>query len=142
MMTAVSLPYHEPGLENILVLATFLLALTPVNAVLVVFEGGMASSLPTMRRNLALSFGVAAPMGLSFLLGLVAAAAALCSTSPGTTLTVLSTSGLASTRLGSVPTTAAMMDDVVGLVMVQIVSAGLGGDGGGTGDIAASPTRY
>ncbi len=52
-----------------------------------------------------------------------AAGAALCSTSLGTTFTVLSTSGLASTRLGSVLATAAMMDDVVGLVMVQVVSS-------------------
>ncbi|KAK8134365.1 hypothetical protein PG984_006377 [Apiospora sp. TS-2023a] len=191
-MTAASLPYHEPGLEELLVLAAFLLALNLVNAaldrtlycglvgqvfvgvawgtpgaawlsasleravvqlgylglVLLVFEGGASSSLPTMRANLALASGVAltgvaAPMGLSFLLGPVAGAsplqafaagAALCSTSLGTTFTVLSTSGLASTRLGSVLSTAAMMDDVVGLVMVQIVSAGLGG--GGTGDIA------
>ncbi|KAK7998640.1 Sodium/hydrogen exchanger [Apiospora marii] len=194
-MTAASLAYHEPGLEDILVLAAFLLALNLVNAVLdrtlycglvgqvfvgvawgtpgagwlsgaaeravvqlgylglvlVVFEGGAASSLPTMRANLALASGVAltgvaAPMGLSFLLGSLAGAgplqafaagAALCSTSLGTTFTVLSTSGLASTQLGSVLSTAAMMDDVVGLVMVQIVSAGLGSGGsGGTGDIA------
>lgn len=191
-MSTASLPYHEPGLEDILVLAAFLLALNIVNAVLdqtlycglvgqvfvgvawgtpgagwlsapaeravaqlgylglvlIVFEGGTSSALPTMRANLALSSGVAltgvaAPMALSFLLGPLvgasplqafAAGAALCSTSLGTTFTVLSTSGLASTRLGSVLSTAAMMDDVVGLVMVQIVSAGLGG--GGAGDIA------
>ncbi|KAK8077850.1 sodium hydrogen exchanger [Apiospora saccharicola] len=177
-MTAASLPCHEPGLEDLLVLAAFLLALNLVNAVLdrtlycalvgqvfvgravvqlgylglvlLVFEGGASSSLPTMRANLALASGlaltgVAAPMGLSFLLGPIAGAsplqafaagAALCSTSIGTTFTVLSTSGLASTRLGSVLSTAAMMDDMVGLVMVQIMSAGLGGGGGETGDIA------
>ena len=47
---------------------------------------------------------------------------ALCSTSLGTTSTVLKTSDLASTRLGVVLTCAAMMDDVIGLVMVQVIS--------------------
>lgn len=51
-----------------------------------------------------------------------AAGAALCSTSLGTTFTILGTSGLSSTRLGVVLTSAAMMDDVVGLIMVQVVS--------------------
>lgn len=51
-----------------------------------------------------------------------AAGAALCSTSLGTTFTILSTSGLSATRLGTVLTTAAMLDDVVGLVMVQVIS--------------------
>jgi hypothetical protein len=56
-----------------------------------------------------------------------AAGAALCSTSLGTTFTILGTSGLSSTRLGVVLTSAAMMDDVVGLIMVQVIS-NLGGD--------------
>jgi Kef-type K+ transport system membrane component KefB len=90
-----------------------------------------------MKANLLLSTmvaitGIAAPMGLSFVLGPLvgatsiqafSAGAALCSTSLGTTFTVLSTSGLTSTRLGSILSTAAMMDDVVGLVMVQVVSS-------------------
>ncbi|KAK8129815.1 hypothetical protein PG999_002195 [Apiospora kogelbergensis] len=196
-MPAASLPYHEPSIEDILILSTFLLALNLANSVLdrtlycglvgqvfvgvawgtpgggwlsefmehaivqlgnlglimIVFEGkpdddttgGSSSSIPTMRANLALSTcvaltGIAAPMALSFLLGPLAGAtalqsfaagAALCSTSLGTTFTVLSTSGLASTRLGSVLSTAAMMDDVVGLVMVQIVSSGLGDSSNG-----------
>ncbi|KAK8086588.1 Sodium/hydrogen exchanger family-domain-containing protein [Apiospora phragmitis] len=150
-MPAVSLPYHEPGLEDILILSSFLLTLNIVNSVLdrtlycglvgqvfvgvawgtpgggwlsepvkhaivqlgylglimIVFEGGSSNSLPTMRANLLLSScvaltGIAAPIGLSFLLGPLAGAAplqsfaagaALCSTSLGTTFTVLSTSG-------------------------------------------------
>lgn len=91
-----------------------------------------------MKANLSLSSavaltGLAAPIGLSFvLLGLLpgtspvqafAAGAALCSTSLGTTFTVLATSGLTESRLGVVLTSAAMMDDVVGLVMVQIISS-------------------
>lgn len=50
------------------------------------------------------------------------AGAALCSTSLGTTFTVLKSSHLSKSRLGVVLTSAAMMDDVVGLVMVQIIS--------------------
>lgn len=56
-----------------------------------------------------------------------AAGAALCSTSLGTTFTVLETSGLTRTKLGTVLSSAAMMDDVVGLILVQVIS-NLGGD--------------
>ncbi|KAI0104513.1 Sodium/hydrogen exchanger family-domain-containing protein [Daldinia grandis] len=112
--------------------------------VLLVFEGGAATRVDAVRRNLALSAGVAAtgvaaPMGLGFaVLGALggasakmgfAAGAALCSTSLGTTFAVLEASGLADTRVGTVLGTAAMMDDVLGLVMVQVVSR-LGGEGG------------
>ena len=102
-----------------------------------IFAGGVSSNLKALKANLFLSSaialaGIAAPIGLSFvLLGLLslspvqafAAGAALCSTSLGTTFTVLSTSGLTESRLGVVLTSAAMMDDVVGLVMVQIISS-------------------
>jgi Kef-type K+ transport system membrane component KefB len=79
--------------------------------------------------------GIALPICLSYTLQALldatavqafAAGAALCSTSLGTTFTVLSSSGLGSSRLGVVLTSAAMMDDV-GLVMVQVIS-NLGGD--------------
>ncbi|KAI8309362.1 Cation/H(+) antiporter 17 [Colletotrichum sp. SAR11_59] len=112
--------------------------------ILLVYEGGLSTSFKSLKANLLLSTGVAitgiaVPIGLSFTLrSLVgasplqafAAGAALCSTSLGTTFTVLGTSGLATTRLGVVLTSAAMMDDVVGLIMVQVVS-NLGGGGGG-----------
>ncbi len=80
--------------------------------------------------------GIVLPIALSYSLqGILdatplqafAAGAALCSTSLGTTFTVLRSSGLSASRLGIVLTSAAMMDDVVGLVMVQVISA-LGGD--------------
>jgi Kef-type K+ transport system membrane component KefB len=70
-------------------------------------------------------------MGLSFILKELvsatslqsfAAGAALSATSLGTTFTILSTTQLTTTRLGTVTTSAAMLDDVVGLVMVQIIS--------------------
>ncbi|EUC28704.1 hypothetical protein COCCADRAFT_8973 [Bipolaris zeicola 26-R-13] len=107
---------------------------------LLVFEGGLHTSFQSLKANLLLSSGVALtgialPVGLSYTLqGLLdatplqafAAGAALCSTSLGTTFTVLASSGLSSSRLGVVLTSAAMMDDVVGLVMVQVIS-NLGG---------------
>ncbi|OBS28092.1 hypothetical protein FPOA_02032 [Fusarium poae] len=109
--------------------------------ILVVFEGGLSTSFKSLKANLGLSSAVATtgillPIGFSFAvmsmlnatpLQAFAAGAALCSTSLGTTFTILGTSGLSSTRLGVVLTSAAMMDDVVGLIMVQVIS-NLGGD--------------
>jgi Kef-type K+ transport system membrane component KefB len=99
--------------------------------------GGISSNLKSLRANLFLSSavaltGIAAPIGLSFaLLGLLpitpvqafAAGAALCSTSLGTTFTVLATSGLTETRLGVVLSSAAMMDDVVGLIILGVIAS-------------------
>ncbi|KAF2086813.1 Sodium/hydrogen exchanger [Saccharata proteae CBS 121410] len=109
--------------------------------ILLVYEGGLSTSFSALKANLVLSIcvaltGVSLPIALSFilrpLLGAMplqsfTAGAALCSTSLGTTFTVLATSGLTKSRLGVVLTSAAMMDDVVGLVMVQVIS-NLGGD--------------
>ncbi|RFU78552.1 sodium hydrogen exchanger [Trichoderma arundinaceum] len=103
---------------------------------LLVYEGGLSTSLKALKANLFLSSGIAItgislPMGLSFVLQKLSGAtplqsfasgAALCSTSLGTTFTVLRSTGLMKSRLGVVLTSAAMMDDVVGLVMVQIIS--------------------
>ncbi|KAI8965340.1 Sodium/hydrogen exchanger family-domain-containing protein [Daldinia sp. FL1419] len=120
-----------------------------IGLVLLVFEGGAATDVDAVRRNLVLSAGVAVtgvavPMALGFaVLGALegasgiqgfAAGAALASTSLGTTFTVLEASGLADTRVGTVLGTAAMMDDVLGLVMVQIVSS-LGGVAEGGGEV-------
>ncbi|KAH9222827.1 Sodium/hydrogen exchanger family-domain-containing protein [Leptodontidium sp. 2 PMI_412] len=112
--------------------------------ILLVYEGGLETNFRSLKANIFLSVAVAAtgigfPMALSFTLQSLsnatplqafAAGAALCSTSLGTTFTVLSTSGLSSTRLGTVLSSAAMMDDVVGLVMVQVIS-NLGESAGG-----------
>lgn len=100
------------------------------------YKGGLDTNFRSLKANLSLSVAVAItgigfPMALSFALqSLVgatpiqafAAGAALCSTSLGTTFTILNASGLSTTRLGTVLTSAAMMDDVVGLVMVQVIS--------------------
>lgn len=114
-----------------------------------VFEGGMITSPSGLRKTALMSVSIATiglclPIGLSFLLLLVpfasgtdtahpsslaafSAGASLCSTSLGTTLAILSAADLQRTRVGIVLVGAAMMDDVVGLVMVKIVSA-LGSD--------------
>ncbi|KAF5566483.1 Na+ H+ antiporter [Fusarium napiforme] len=109
--------------------------------ILLVFEGGLSTSFRSLKANFGLSSivattGIVLPIGLSFAvmpmlnatpLQAFAAGAALCSTSLGTTFTILGTSGLSATRLGVVLTSAAMMDDVIGLIMVQVIS-NLGGD--------------
>lgn len=98
--------------------------------------GGLTTSFTYLKANLLISIlvaltGIGFPIAFSYLLIPLAnatplqaftAGAALCSTSLGTTLTVINTSGLSGTRLGVVLTSAAMMDDVVGLVMVQVIS--------------------
>lgn len=104
--------------------------------ILVVFEGGLSTSVRSIADNLYLSLcvaltGISVPMALSFALRSLgsatniqcfAAGAALCSTSLGTTFSLLKTTGLTQSRLGVVLTTAAMLDDVVGLILVQIVT--------------------
>ncbi|KAK5042902.1 hypothetical protein LTR84_012018 [Exophiala bonariae] len=103
---------------------------------LIVYEGGLMTSFKALKDNILLSAGVAItgialPIGASYilltlvgatLLQAFAAGAALCSTSLGTTFTVMKASGLITTRMGIVLTSAAMMDDVVGLIMVQVIS--------------------
>jgi len=111
-----------------------------IGLILIVYEGGLSTSLPSLRANAGLASGVAitgiaTPIALSFVLKALvgatglqafAAGAALCSTSLGTTFAVLQATGLESSRLGVVLTTAAMLDDVAGLVMVEVI-ASLGG---------------
>ncbi|KAJ5824360.1 hypothetical protein N7447_006700 [Penicillium robsamsonii] len=104
--------------------------------ILLIYEGGLSTSIKSLKANILLSTavattGICVPMGLSFILKELvsathlqsfAAGAALSATSLGTTFTILSTTQLTSTRLGVVTTSAAMLDDVVGLVMIQIIS--------------------
>ncbi|EXJ55620.1 hypothetical protein A1O7_08549 [Cladophialophora yegresii CBS 114405] len=107
---------------------------------LIVYEGGLMTSFKALKDNVLLSLGVAItgialPISASYILVTLveatplqafAAGAALCSTSLGTTFTVMKASSLSTTKMGIVLTSAAMMDDVVGLVMVQVIS-NLGG---------------
>jgi Kef-type K+ transport system membrane component KefB len=111
-----------------------------------VFEGGLCTDPAQLRNSLFLSISVATiglclPIALSFaLLGFpfpvagsaevsfptalaaFSAGASLCSTSLGTTFAILSSAGMQKSRTGTVLIGAAMMDDVVGLVMVNIVT--------------------
>ncbi|KAL2004881.1 hypothetical protein VTN00DRAFT_3154 [Thermoascus crustaceus] len=104
--------------------------------ILLVYEGGLSTSFSSLKANFLFSAmvattGVCVPIGLSYILipfvsanplQAFAAGAALCTTSLGTTFTLLSTTGLIRTRVGVVLTGAAIMDDVAGLVMVQVIA--------------------
>ncbi|KAF5855769.1 hypothetical protein ETB97_008469, partial [Aspergillus alliaceus] len=98
-------------------MATVIQQLGYLGLIMLVYEGGLSTSLPSLKANLLLSLavaitGIGAPMAFS-------AGAALSATSLGTTFTILSTTVLIKTRLGTVATGAAILDDVVGLVLVQ-----------------------
>jgi Kef-type K+ transport system membrane component KefB len=118
-----------------------------------VFEGGLTTNLALLRKTAYMSISIAMigllmPIALSFILLVLpfssssgsvyprplagfSAGASLCSTSLGTTFAILSSAGMQQTRVGVVLVGAAMMDDVVGLVMVNIVTTlGNGGMGG------------
>ncbi|KAF5871721.1 putative na+ h+ protein [Botrytis fragariae] len=118
-----------------------------------VFEGGLSTDLKQLRKAAYISISVATvgllvPIALSFLLLILpfpsssgtvyptplaafSAGASLCSTSLGTTFAILSSANMQHTRVGVILVGAAMMDDVVGLVMVNIVTTlGSGGMGG------------
>lgn len=104
--------------------------------ILLVYEGGLTTNFKFLKANASISIlvaltGICLPIAFAFCLcSLVSAThlqeftagAALCSTSLGTIFSILSSSGLTNTRLGTVLTSAAMMDDVVGLVLVQVFS--------------------
>ncbi|KAK0484938.1 sodium-hydrogen antiporter [Armillaria novae-zelandiae] len=107
-----------------------------IGLLLLVFEAGLSTDMSLLYKNIWLSLlvaltGVALPIGLSILLLSVgykytvlqgfAAGAALCSTSLGTTLALLSPE-IKKTRAGVVLLSAALIDDVVGLVIAAIIS--------------------
>ncbi|KAM3069286.1 hypothetical protein ACMFMG_010793 [Clarireedia jacksonii] len=109
-----------------------------------VFEGGLSTDLVQLRKSVYISISVATigllmPIALSFILTVLpfssssgtmyptalaafSAGASLCSTSLGTTFAILSSANMQQTRVGVILVGAAMMDDVVGLVMVNIVT--------------------
>ena len=132
----VGVAYGTPGLQWLSTeIQSTVVDLGYIGLILLVYEGGLATDFRSLRSNAGISVavaltGVAVPIALSFsLMGLInatplqafAAGAALCSTSLGTTFSVLQSSGLEKTRLGVVLATAAMLDDVVGLVMVKVI---------------------
>lgn len=98
-------------------------------------EGGLSTLLSDLVASLTLSLlvaltGIFFPIALSFLLVPLGASplqgfsagASLSATSLGTAFATLSSSGLLNTDVGTVLTSAAMLDDVVGLVMLQVVT--------------------
>ena len=126
------------------------LAVGYVGLILIIFEGGLTSRIDLLKENFALSMvaattGVVFPIGLSYLLlylgfgyGAVETfiiGAALSATSLGTTFAVIGSASktidLSQTRVGTILVSAAVIDDVSGLVMSSVISD-LGGisDGG------------
>lgn len=114
--------------------------------------GGLSTSIAPLLSNLLLSAAVAItgilfPMSFSFLLipmvpgttplQAFAAGAALSVTSLGTIFSMLSSFKFTQTRLGTVLISAAMMDDVVGLVLIRVI-AELGA-GGVSGEAVGRP---
>ncbi|KAG2413004.1 hypothetical protein HFD88_010563 [Aspergillus terreus] len=117
------------------------LALGYVGLILIIFEGGLGVRLDLLKQNfipsiLGAATGVCFPIGLSYLLlylgygyGPVETfiiGAALSATSLGTTFAVIASASktvdLAQTRVGSILVSAAVIDDVVGLVLSSIIS--------------------
>ncbi|RMJ22472.1 Sodium/hydrogen exchanger family [Aspergillus sp. HF37] len=116
------------------------MALGYVGLILIIFEGGLSARLDLLKQNFILSTvgaatGVLCPIGLSYLLlylgfgyGPVETfimGAALSATSLGTTFAVISSASksvdLSQTRVGSVLVSAAVIDDVVGLIMLSVI---------------------
>ncbi|KAJ9664782.1 hypothetical protein H2198_000128 [Neophaeococcomyces mojaviensis] len=138
---AVGIVYGVP-LANILQPAwqeTFLY-LGYIGLVLIIFEGGLTARLDLLRANFVLSLcgaitGVVLPIGFSYLLlflgfgyGAVETfiiGAALSATSLGTTFAVISSASkvvdLSQTRVGAILVSAAVIDDVTGLVMSSVI---------------------
>ncbi|TKA33937.1 hypothetical protein B0A54_15117 [Friedmanniomyces endolithicus] len=135
--------YGAP-LANILLTEwqTTFLALGYIGLILLIFEGGLQARLDLLQANILLSVcaattGIIFPIGLSFLLlymgfgyGAVETfivGAALSSTSLGTTFAVMSSASetidFSQTRVGAVLVSAALIDDVSGLVMSSVIQS-------------------
>ncbi|KAJ5409972.1 uncharacterized protein N7487_004331 [Penicillium crustosum] len=166
-MAGVFLPYHEPGIVEILILVSFFfflslarwvsataiqagiigqivvgiiygvplanilqhhwqetfVSLGYVGLILIIFEGGLGARVDLLKQNFTLSMisaatGVLFPIGISYLLLFLGFGY-------GTTFAVISSTShsvnLAETRVGSVLVSAAVIDDVVGLVMLSVI---------------------
>ena len=111
-----------------------------VGLILIIFEGGLTARLDLLKANFLLSLvgattGVVLPIGFSYLLlylgfgyGAVETfiiGAALSTTSLGTTFAVISGAAksvdLSQTRVGAILVSAAVIDDVTGLVMASVI---------------------
>jgi Kef-type K+ transport system membrane component KefB len=138
---AVGIIYGKP-LANILHQdwAETFLYLGYVGLILIIFEGGLSTRLDLLKANFTLSIlgavtGVIFPIAFSYLIlflgfgyGAVETfiiGAALSTTSLGTTFAVISSASksvdLSQTRVGAVLVSAAVIDDVTGLVMSSVI---------------------
>ena len=99
-----------------------------IGLILIIFEGGLSTRLDLLKANFTLSIcgaatGVLCPIGFSYLLLYLGFGygAALSATSLGTTFAVISSASkdvdLSQTKVGAVLVSAAVIDDVTGLVM-------------------------
>ncbi|KAF7865462.1 hypothetical protein EAF04_006437 [Stromatinia cepivora] len=110
-----------------------------------VFEGGLITDLKMLRKTIwvtlsAAAIGILMPMALSFsimgmkfdtvegsgyptALAAFSAGVSLCSTSLGSTFIILASANLQKTPTGTLIAGAAMLDDILVLVMVKIVTA-------------------
>lgn len=127
------------------------MALGYIGLLLIIFEGGLTIRLDLLKANFFLSLfaaaiGICMPIALCYLLlylgfgyGAIETfivGAALSTTSMGTTFVVINSSAdidFKQTKVGTVLISAALFDDVIGLVMVSVIQ-NLGGvdDGGST----------
>ena len=117
------------------------LVLGYIGLILIIFEGGLTTRLDLLKQNFVLSLigaviGIVLPIGFSYLLlylgfgyGAVETfiiGAALSTTSLGTTFAVISGAAkavdLSQTRVGAVLVSAAVIDDVTGLVMASVIN--------------------
>jgi Kef-type K+ transport system membrane component KefB len=111
-----------------------------IGLILIIFEGGLTTRMDLLKENFMLSCcgaatGVLVPIGFSYLLlyfgfgyGAVETfiiGAALSATSLGTTFAVIASASndvdLSQTRVGAVLVSAAVIDDVTGLVMSSVI---------------------
>lgn len=127
-----------PQVANLLsesIQSTFI-SLGYIGLILLVFDAGLSTNITLLFNNIILSVivalsGISLPIAFSLLLlhfgygysvlQAFAAGAALCSTSLGTTLTLLDRK-TKQTRTGAVLMSAALLDDIVGLVIAAIIS--------------------
>ena len=138
-----------PTLPGYAVRAVFLVG--EMGLVLLVMEGGLSVDVPSLRRVGVVACviavaGTALPiaLGTAFMVAAgfdattgVVAGTALSSTSIGMATKMMATFDELSTPLGALVCVAAMVDDVLSLVILAIISEGLGGTSEGGGEARA-----
>jgi Kef-type K+ transport system membrane component KefB len=132
-------PHPVQSGEQLSAVATTLDMLARIGVILLLFEVGLESNLGDMRRVGASAFlvatlGVIAPMGLGWFVGKwflpneswhvhLFLAATLCATSVGITARVLKDLGKTDAKESQIVLGAAVIDDVLGLIVLAVVQA-------------------